>query len=533
MDEPRSKQNAVIYCRVSSERQVREGHGLNSQDTRCREYARVKGYIVTETFHDAAQSGKLLDRPQMKAMLSFLRKHQKDEFVVIVDDISRLARDIETHIQLRAAITAAGAKLESPSITFGEDSDSRLVEHLLASVAAHQREKNAEQVKNRMCARVQNGYWVAPPPVGYRYKAVRGHGKMLVRKEPQASIVQEALESFASGRLETQTEVRRFLESHPAFPRGRDGRVHYQRVHAMLTHPLYAGRITLPRWGIHNLPGKHEALISYETYRRVQERLEAGAKAPARKDLRRDFPLRNFVMCCGCGEALTSGWTKGRSKYYGYYLCHRKSCSEYGKAIKKDAVEGDFEELLRGLRPSREVYELCRFVFRGLYDERVTKAEQRAADLKAKLKQIEGKTESLLDRIVDSENSSVIAAYEKRVRSLEEDKIVLEEKLSNCGRVLPDFDRSFRTAFDFLQNPHRLWASGQFEHKRMVLRMVFTDRMPYHREEGFRTAPITLPFRLLRVIRGGQYDLVPKRGLEPSQKARHVPGSEAQVSCVG
>lgn len=30
-------QKAVIYCRVSSKKQVREGDGLRSQETRCRE----------------------------------------------------------------------------------------------------------------------------------------------------------------------------------------------------------------------------------------------------------------------------------------------------------------------------------------------------------------------------------------------------------------------------------------------------------------------------------------------------------------
>ena len=50
--------------------------------------------------------------------------------------------------------------------------------------------------------------------------------------------------------------------------------------------------------------------------------------------------------------------------------------------------------------------------------------------------------------------------------SLEAGKIVLEEKFANCGRALSDFDRSFRTAFEFLQNPHKPWASGQFEQKK-------------------------------------------------------------------
>ena len=208
------QQKAVIYCRVSSNAQMKKGDGLGSQETRCREFARHKTHEIVKVFHEQAITGALLQRPEMLAMLKFLRQ-QKQDTVVIIDDISRLARNVETHIQLRTAIRCAGGKLESPSIEFGDDSDSRLVEHLLASVVAHQRDKNAEQTKNRMQARAMNGYWGVYTPVGYRYAQVSGHsGKVLVRNEPIASIVQEALEGFASGRFQTQGEVKRFLESH-------------------------------------------------------------------------------------------------------------------------------------------------------------------------------------------------------------------------------------------------------------------------------------------------------------------------------
>ena len=36
-------QPAVIYCRVSTVKQVNEGHGLESQESRCREHAEAKG----------------------------------------------------------------------------------------------------------------------------------------------------------------------------------------------------------------------------------------------------------------------------------------------------------------------------------------------------------------------------------------------------------------------------------------------------------------------------------------------------------
>ncbi len=203
-------------------------------------------------------------------MLVFLKAHKKENLVVIIDDISRLARNIETHIKLRSSIAEAGGKLESPSIEFGDDSDSRLVEHLLASVAAHQREKNTEQVRNRMRARVMNGYWVFHAPVGYKFENKPMHGKILVPDEPVASIVKEALEGFASGRFATQGEFKNFLESKPAFPnKNKKGEVHFKTVNDMLKRPLYAGYLDVPNWDIKMHPGKHEALISFETWKRI------------------------------------------------------------------------------------------------------------------------------------------------------------------------------------------------------------------------------------------------------------------------
>ena len=209
---------AVIYARVSGAKQVREGDGLASQENRCREYATYKDYDVVEVFQDD-MSGKFERRPAMDRMLAFLRLHPKDSVVVIIDDISRFARNVQAHIKLRETLSDAGGILESPSIEFGEDSDSRLVEHMLASVAQHQREKNAEQTSNRMKGRMMNGYSVFSAPVGYKYKKTGSHGKLLTRDEPIASIVKESLEGYASGRFSGQADIKRFLEGQPEFPK--------------------------------------------------------------------------------------------------------------------------------------------------------------------------------------------------------------------------------------------------------------------------------------------------------------------------
>ena len=515
--EPQHGSKAVIYCRVSSVKQARDGHGLSSQETRCREFATHKQYEVVQVFHDEAVTGSLLDRPKIKELLAFLNQQKRHQrHVVIIDDISRLARDIETHIKLRAAIHSAGGKLESPSIEFGEDSDSRLVEHLLASVAAHQREKNTEQVMNRMRARMMNGYWVFKAPIGYRYERRHEHGKILVRDEPIASVIIQALEGYARGRFESQSEVKRFLESQALYPKDRNGEVHYERLHELFSRVLYAGYIDFPSWGLTLHPAKHEPLISFETYQAIQDRLRGQAKAPARKDLHDDFPLRGFITCACCGQPLSACWSKGRNEKYPYYFCYTKSCEDHRKSIKKEVLEGEFEGLLKQLRPSPSLFILAREMFKDLWDQRQSLAQQEIHTMKAQIPQIERQVEKIVSRLLETENSTAVKHYEKEIERLDEQKLLLQEKIDRCGRPLEPFEDCFRTAMTFLANPCYLWSSDRLEDKRMVLRLVFADKLAYMRDKGFRTAEIALPFRLLRDFNGQESGLVEGTGVEPA-----------------
>jgi len=60
---------------------------------------------------------------------------------------------------------------------------------------------------------------------------------------------------------------------------------------------------------------------------------------------------------------------------------------------------------------------------------------------------------------------------------------------------------------EFLSNPHRLWTSDNLEDKRLVCRLVFSEKLPYQRNEGFRTARTTLPVTVLQQIKGGEYEM--------------------------
>ncbi|GAA6210951.1 recombinase family protein [Hyphomicrobiales bacterium 4NK60-0047b] len=511
------KPKAVIYCRVSSAKQTINGTGLSSQETRCREYASYKGYQVTEVFQDD-MTGKIAKRPAMVAMLNYLRQSKAQSCVVIIDDISRLARGLEAHLELRVLISKAGGKLESPSIEFGEDSDSLLIENMLASVAQHHREKNGEQTKNRMRARMMNGYWVFPAPLGYHFERQPGNGRVLVRSEPLASIIAEGLEGYATGRFQSRSELKRFYENQPHFPKSKKGEVTFRTLEKLLSRPIYAGVITRKSWGLNMIEGKHEPLISYETYLAIQSHSKALANAPARKDLNQDFPLRGFVTCGHCNQPMSAYWAKGRNKKYPYYECFQKGCEGHRKSIRKDVIEGEFESLLTDLTPSEDLFRMAFHMFKDMWENKAEKLKKLHVGINRELVELDKKIEQFLERIVETNNNSLITAYENKIEDLQSRKHLLIEKRGTSTQNSGDIKRVFRTAFEFLQNPQKLWLSDHLEDKRAVLKLVFVERVPYTRNEGFRTAKTTLPFKVLAEHSGNGMQMAEKKGFEPSRR---------------
>ena len=509
--------DTILYLRVSSKAQVKRGHGLQSQETRLREYAKFKGYNVVDTFADDL-TGKVAGRPGIKDLLLLLQKNKgKKRFVILIDDITRFARSVRTHEDLRDAILEAGGILESPSVEFGHNADSRMIEYVLATMSQHQREKNAEQTVSRMRARLQNGYWCFQPPIGYKHETVEGHGKLLIRHEPIASIITEALEKFACGFFETQVEVKRFFESQPDFPKDLpNGLIRQQKVADILKRPVYAGMVEAPSWGVNLREGKHEGLISFATFEKIQQRLEQGARAPARKDINKDFPLRGAVQCGDCGKPLTACWSKSKTgKKHPYYMCFNKSCESYRKSIKRDQIEGEFAALLKEMQPTETMFILVRDMFAHAWDQQLGHAKSLMASARQEIAQVESQIEKLLDSVVSATSPTVITAFEKRIEKLERQKLVMDEKLQNQGKPEHPFQEMFELAMQFFASPYKIWASGDFEYKRMVLKLAFSERLYYRRKEGFRTPKTTLPFKVLIGISASQRQMAPPRGFEP------------------
>src|SRR5690606_40162200 len=179
-------------------------------------------------------------------------------YVVIFDDLKRFARATIIRWQLREDLAAYCATVECLNCKFEDTPEGQFVETVIAAQGQLERLQNRRQTLQKMKARLERGYYVFAAPVGYRYEKREGHGRMLVRDEPLASIIAEALEGYASGRFELQAEVKRFLASHPQYPRDRRDDLRAQRVTNLLKRPVYAGYVEAPDWDVKLRKGHHE-----------------------------------------------------------------------------------------------------------------------------------------------------------------------------------------------------------------------------------------------------------------------------------
>lgn len=508
---------ALIYCRVSSERQVNEGHGLDSQEQRCIRRASDMGLEVAKVFRDEGVSGGLFDRPAMQQLIKYLDARLHENFIIIFDDLSRFARDVQVHIQLKSELISRGAKLECLNLKLDDTDESELVEIISAAAAQYQRKTNKRQVIQKMKARLEVGFWCFCPPPGLKFDKDAAKGQILRPNAPQSVIFKAAIEKYRDFELNTLEEVQQFIISQYRL-NGLSKSISISGVKRLLTNVLYAGCIEYEPWGIPLMKNAHEGFISYETFLAVQDRLNNVSKPRIRKDQNMDFPLRNYVLCQSCKFPLTAAWFKGRKEIYGYYLCKQKGCHLQNKTVKADIVEADFVKLLKRVTPSPEVLKLAEKVLIDLWESQRKNEGQVKAGVSAQLNKFEIQNKTLVERIAKASSDGLVSEYEKIIAQNVAEIKNLQKELDKTKYSQDGFQTAVGAVFEYLSKPLQQWQTRGYAGKRLLLGMYFEQKIAYNRDFGFQTAQIPFVLATISQNHESKNHLVEMPGVKPGSK---------------
>lgn len=158
---------AVIYTRVSTQRQADEGISLDAQTARCRDYCKGMGYEIAGEFQDAGISGGRADnRPGLQSALDHVTGSGG---VLVTYSLSRLARSTRDALDIADRLDRAGADLCSLSESIDTTSAAgKMVFRMLAVLSEFERDLVSERTRAALSHKRASGYKTGGPvPFGY------------------------------------------------------------------------------------------------------------------------------------------------------------------------------------------------------------------------------------------------------------------------------------------------------------------------------------------------------------------------------
>lgn len=309
---------AAIYTRVSHHRQVSEGHGLETQEARCRAYADAQGWEISAVFSDGGVSGRRSSRPGLDALKAEAEKYDR----IICFKLSRLGRSARDVLNTLHDFQERG--LEVVFVEDGLDTSNpshRLIILILSGVAEIEADNNAEHALAGMEESAAAGIWQGgPAPFGY---LINPEGRLEPHPE-NAEIVRKMATLVLAG-ASTQEVANSLNASGNKPPKGGEWKSAEVRRH--LRRPSIKGELS---WA--DVPIKAEPIIHQAEFDRLQRILDQTSLPRQADDV---WPLSQRTFCT-CGGYLIAGGRRGgrgRAEKTRYYRCANHKGDTKGQCL--------------------------------------------------------------------------------------------------------------------------------------------------------------------------------------------------------
>ena len=524
----------ACYARYSSD--LQRDTSIEDQLTVARRYAAEQGWTVPENqiYTDAGISGASVEgRPGLKALLAAAATQPRPFDVLLVDDSSRIARDIADAIRVLQQLKFLRVRVIY--ISQGIDSDSEQVDALVTVhglIDSLYLKELAKKIKRGLAGQLERGFATGSKTYGYRTLPVpdlSGRknsdgtpallGKRIEIVEEDADIVRRIFEWAADG-LGAMRIVERLNEAEIPGPRG--GRWCKNAILRLLRNERYRGRqvwgqhtfekepgtnrrirreVPREKWGVVERPDLR--IISDELWEQTQSvRTEVRKSVAPKGNLARGRDARfhskhlftGFMKCGVCGGAITSVSGGKGSPRYG---CRRSwhdgvgACSNRLTIRAKVADATLIVRLQQILLEPRTVEYVTREVGKALTKE-LNRRPERESAIREQLQHERKKLKNLVSAIEGGAHApSLVAALREReatVERLQRDLASLEEtgNLETRIEVLPSWvKRQLEDLASLLkEKPERLKAELRRLNLRLTIHPVEARPRPYLRAEG-------------------------------------------------
>ncbi len=392
------RREAVLYARVSTKDQEKEGFSIPAQTKLLHAYAEAQGLRVAQEFIDV-ETAKRAGRTNFEKMLAWLKKHKDGCNTILVEKTDRLYRNLKDWVtldELRLDI-----HLVKENIVLSDDSRSseKFMHGIKVLMAKNYIDNLSEEATKGMKEKASQGIWPSKAPLGYR-NVVRPDGKKGIEVDPASGpMVIKLFEECATGNA--SIPVLAAVANDSGLRMRKSGnKVHVSTMHRILRNPFYMGEY---QWHGEWIVGTHRPLVTRVLWERVQDVIDGRYQHQRDKERINTFAFTGLIACGHCGCAMSASIHKEK---YIYYKCtgFKGKCGE--PYTREELISAEFTTALAAISFDAATMQLMRDALRSSFDDEQAHHAQAVSRLEEECAKIQKRIDQMyldkLDGVIDS-----------------------------------------------------------------------------------------------------------------------------------
>jgi len=461
----------VLYARVSSKEQEREGYSIPAQCKLLRSYAHRHDYQIVREFIDV-ETAKQSGRTHFTEMIHFLEEHPQVR-ILLCEKTDRLYRNFKDYVTIDELDLTMIFVKEGSVLNKSSRSHEKFIHGIKVLMAKNYIDNLSEETRKGMLEKAEEGEFPAYAPLGYLHDKAR----KTIEIDPQrAPIIRQMFEQYATGkysirRLEVQAAKQGLTTR-------KGHRVARSSVAQILKNPFYTGDFL---WNGKRYHGKHPPLVDKALFDRVQ------AVAAQRNDTRATvhrFAYTGLLKCARCGCAITAEIKKGR---YIYYHCTFDKGPCGGPYVREEELERQFEGILGEFQFSETIFDWMRDALRQSQKEKVEFHRRSIEKLNTHYAKLQNRIDQIYLDKLDGEVEE--AFYRRNVSQWREEQAQIRARIERHEKADQNYIEQGIRLVEIARNASEFYRNQGQAERAALLRFL----MPGSSLQGDRVVPAFKP----------------------------------------